>query len=138
MAATIQSRNTKSIVAKKSISKTKAAKELTPNNSGSKTSAASKVKNTSSPKAKISPKAKLKVGHKKQKTIRDSFNMPAADYALIDILKKRALKGAHHVKKSELFRAGLKILAAMKAVDFKLALTAVETIKTGRPVKKTR
>ena len=77
-----------------------------------------------------------KAGHKKQKTIRDSFNMPASDYALIGDLKMRALKSAQHVKKSELLRAGLKMLAAQKDAEFLAALAAVDSIKTGRPPKK--
>ena len=85
---------------------------------------------------KAVPAAERKAGHKKQKTIRDSFNMPASDYALIGDLKMRALKSAQHVKKSELLRAGLKMLAAQKDAEFLAALAAVDSIKTGRPPKK--
>jgi hypothetical protein len=73
---------------------------------------------------------------KKQKTIRDSFNMPADDYALIATLKKRALSAAKEVKKSELLRAGLKVLATMSTEAFANAINAVPAIKTGRPQAK--
>jgi hypothetical protein len=73
---------------------------------------------------------------KKEKTVRDSFNMPAADYALIGQMKARALTGSREVKKSELLRAGLRLLAALNDEAFKAALAAVPTVKTGRPGKK--
>lgn len=73
---------------------------------------------------------------KKSKTMRDSFNMPEFDYDLIGVLKKRALAAATEVKKSELLRAGLKVLAAMTDKDFVAAVKAVEVVKTGRPGKK--
>ena len=73
---------------------------------------------------------------KKTKTVRDSFNMPDFDYALIGVLKKRALGAATEVKKSELLRAGLKSLAAMNDREFSAALKAVHIVKTGRPGKK--
>lgn len=73
---------------------------------------------------------------KKEKTVRDSFNMPAADYALIGQMKVRALAGSREVKKSELLRAGLRLLAALNDEAFKSALAAVPTVKTGRPGKK--
>lgn len=88
-------------------------------------------------KAPAKPKAggKMKASAKKEKTVRDSFNMPAADYALISELKKRALAAAREIKKSELLRAGLKMLSALGDEAFKVALAAVPAIKTGRPKK---
>ena len=40
------------------------------------------------------------------------------------------------MEKRELFRAGLKVLAAMKENEFLAALATVVSIKTGRPAKK--
>ena len=80
--------------------------------------------------------AKAKGKSKGDKTVRDSFNMPAADYALIGELKKRALTSAREIKKSELLRAGLKLLASLRDEAFNAALAAVPAIKTGRPKKK--
>jgi hypothetical protein len=82
------------------------------------------------------PAKKAKHANKKQKTIRDSFNMPADDYALIGALKVRAVASGREAKKSELLRAGLQVLASMSDVEFAKAIGAVAAIKTGRPVKK--
>ena len=83
----------------------------------------------------VSEKGK-KSAPKKQKTIRDSFNMPAGDYELIGQMKKRAIALGREIKKSELLRAGVKALAAMKEAAFAEAVAAVAAIKTGRPAKK--
>ena len=40
------------------------------------------------------------------------------------------------MEKRELFRARLKVLAAIKENEFMVALAAVDSIKTGRPAKK--
>jgi hypothetical protein len=91
------------------------------------------------PKAKA-PAAAPKPGRKpspgKPKTIRDSFNMPVEDYSLIGQLKKRALAGALEVKKSQLLRSGLRVLAQLGDEAFKAALAAVPAVKTGHPGKK--
>ena len=98
-------------------------------------------------KAKLSPQAKtavktaakpvskpVKVAKaKKPKMIRDSFTIPKTEYVVIDALKERAGKLSRAAKKSELLRAGVKALAAMSDAAFLAALTAVPTIKTGRP-----
>lgn len=72
---------------------------------------------------------------KKTKLVRDSFTIPKAEFAVLEDLKKRASGLAQPVRKSELLRAGIKALAAMKDDAFKAALTAVPVIKTGRPSK---
>lgn len=98
-------------------------------------------------KAKLSPQAKTAVKTaakpvskpvkvekaKKPKMIRDSFTIPKTEYVVIDALKERAGKLSRAAKKSELLRAGVKALAAMSDAAFLAALTAVPTIKTGRP-----
>lgn len=70
---------------------------------------------------------------KKPKLVRDSFTMPKDEYTVIDSLKLRAGKLGQSAKKSELLRAGIKVLAAMSDIQFKAALSAVPTLKTGRP-----
>jgi len=70
---------------------------------------------------------------KKPKMIRDSFTIPKTEYLVIDALKERAGKLSRAAKKSELLRAGVKALAAMSDAAFLAALSAVPTIKTGRP-----
>jgi hypothetical protein len=71
----------------------------------------------------------------KPKLVRDSFTMPKAEYAVIDELKQRAAKLGRPAKKSELLRAGVKALNAMGDDVLRAALSAVPTIKTGRPHK---
>jgi hypothetical protein len=70
---------------------------------------------------------------KKPKLMRDSFTIPKAEYVVLEALKERAGKLSRAAKKSELLRAGIKALAAMSDAAFLSALTAVPTIKTGRP-----
>jgi len=65
--------------------------------------------------------------------VRDSFTIPKDEYVVIDLLKVRAGKLGQSVKKSELLRAGIKALAALSDIQFKVALSNVPTIKTGRP-----
>lgn len=72
----------------------------------------------------------------KVKVVRDSFTMPSDEYAVLGILKQRALAAAHHAKKSELLRAGIKLLASLDDVALVRALTTVPAIKTGRPKAK--
>ena len=87
---------------------------------------------------KIAPKPEKK--HKKDKksgdktkVVRDSFTMPQSDYALIATLKEKA-EGVH-VKKSELLRAGLRLLSNLTAAQLKKSVADLEKIKTGRPKK---
>ena len=100
-----------------------------------------KAAKVAAPKPKTKVKAKKSSSRvaakvKKQKTIRDSFNMPTGDYALIAALKKRALSMSMAAKKSELLRAGLRVLAGMADNVLATTLRGVPAIKTGRPGKK--
>ena len=69
----------------------------------------------------------------KHKLVRDSFTMPQSDFELIDVLKQRAMNFRHAVKKSELLRAGLQVLAALPDVQLEKALARITPLKTGRP-----
>lgn len=80
------------------------------------------------------PAAAAKVA--KVKLVRDSFTMPSDEYALLGQLKQRALAAAHHAKKSELLRAGVKLLASLDNAALLRALAAVPAVKTGRPKAK--
>lgn len=77
----------------------------------------------------VAPEAKAV----KVKLVRDGFTIPSDEYAALAALKQRALKAAHPVKKSELLRAGLRLLSSLTDAAFLAALAAVPTIKTGRP-----
>ncbi len=70
---------------------------------------------------------------KKPKLVRDSFTIPKDEYAVIETLKQRSAALAQPVKKSELLRAGLKVLAAMSDAALRSAVQSVPSIKTGRP-----
>lgn len=74
-------------------------------------------------------------GAKKEKVLRDSFTMPKSDYAKLAELKQRYLDAGVHIKKSEILRAGLLLLAASSPKQLLSAVSKVEAIKTGRPAK---
>src|SRR5438552_97249 len=69
----------------------------------------------------------------KLKLVRDSFTIPRDEYGVIDALKLRAARLGRIAKKSELLRAGLKLLAACTDAGLLGALDAVPPVKTGRP-----
>ena len=73
---------------------------------------------------------------KKEKLVRDSFTIPKSEFAVLDQLKRRAGIMARSVKKSELLRAGIKLLASLPNDALLAALSQVPTIKTGRPTLK--
>ena len=72
---------------------------------------------------------------KKPKLIRDSFTFPKDEYQAIASLKNKALGLKHSAKKSEILRAGLKLLSGLNDKAFLAALTNVPALKTGRPAK---
>ncbi|MEX3940054.1 hypothetical protein AB4Y44_11005 [Paraburkholderia sp. BR10937] len=72
---------------------------------------------------------------KQEKVVRDTFTMPREDYERLTILKQRCLDAGMAVKKSELVRAGLLLLASGPTKRLLTAVKAVEPVKTGRPPK---
>jgi hypothetical protein len=68
--------------------------------------------------------------------VRDSFTMPETDFALLALLKAKALGASRAAKKSELLRAGLQLLTALDTAALVAALDRLEAVKTGRPKKK--
>lgn len=80
-------------------------------------------------KADKAPKAK------KIKLVRDSYAMPEAEHARIGELKKRLAALGNEVKKSELLRGGIALLAALNDSELKAVMGRIERIKTGRPKK---
>ncbi|AXF12253.1 hypothetical protein CUJ91_31200 [Paraburkholderia graminis] len=94
------------------------------------------AKRVSAPKAQEVASAEAKTKRtKKEKVVRDSFTMPKSDYEKIAALKQKCLDAGVSVKKSELLRAGLLMLEAAAPKRFLAAVSAVETVKTGRPAK---
>lgn len=71
----------------------------------------------------------------KLKLVRDSFTIPRSEYTVLDALKARLVKLARPAKKSEVLRAGIKLLDTLPDAALLLALGAVPAIKTGRPGK---
>lgn len=85
---------------------------------------------------KDSKKEEKKPKLEKVKMERDSFTMPKDEYAQINLLKTRLTSLGQPAKKSELLRAGIKLLAAMSDDALKTTLAQIPVIKTGRPTKK--
>jgi hypothetical protein len=94
-----------------------------------------KVPGKSDVKAAPQQAAKNPKKEHKKKVVRDSFTMPQSEYSKIAEIKAICLKAKMHVKKSEVLRAGLKLLAELNAAQLKHALGSLEKIKTGRPQK---
>jgi hypothetical protein len=95
------------------------------------------AKAVAKPLAKAAPKAVVakQAKDKKIKMVRDSISIPKTEYQVLDDMKLRAGKLAAHVKKTELIRAGIKLLAAASDSAFLAALRSVPSLKTGRPAK---
>ncbi len=72
---------------------------------------------------------------KKIKMVRDSISIPKAEFLVLGEMKTRAGKLGVEVKKTELIRAGIKVLTALTDTAFVAAIRAVPNIKTGRPTK---
>lgn len=103
---------------------------------------ASKPQPKAAAKAAATPAAKPAVpavvaapvgGKVKHKLVRDSFTIPKDEYSVLVGLKQRAGKLAHHARKSEILRAGVRLLSALPDAGFLTALKAVPSLKTGRP-----
>jgi hypothetical protein len=75
------------------------------------------------PKPKPAPRPKV---------IRDSFTMPETDYALFDKIRADCMKAGINANKSEVVRAGLKLLSAMNQAQLREALGAIDKVKPGR------
>jgi hypothetical protein len=84
---------------------------------------------------KAAPQKAAKKTKHKMKVVRDSFTMPQNEYAMISRIKDICLKAKMHVKKSEVLRAGLILLAELDPGQLKRAMGGLEKIKTGRPRK---
>lgn len=81
-------------------------------------------------------KATKVVKGKKPKLVRHTFSMPEIEYAQIATLKKRIASLGGNVKRSELLRAGLALLAVLDNVELTAVMARVDRLKTGRPAKK--
>lgn len=93
------------------------------------------AKNAPAARAPAEAAPAVKPAKAKEKLVRDSFTMPRSDFALVQRLKDRALGFRHAAKKSELLRAGLHALMALDNDQLQAALSALPTLKAGRPRK---
>lgn len=110
--------------------KTAAAKKTPAKKVGAKKVTAKKAATKSSPSASVAPEKKPK----KQKVIRDSFTMPKLEYEQIAQLKLHCINAGIAAKKSELLRAGLLVLGRLNTAELVRAISALDTVKTGRPL----
>jgi hypothetical protein len=116
----------KSVASKKPVSRT-----------AHKTATAASKKIAVKPKVKsaLTAHAVIDAKLKKPKLVRDSFTFPKDEYQAIAGLKQKALGLKHSAKKSEILRAGLKLLSSLSDKAFLAALANVPALKTGRPAK---
>lgn len=70
------------------------------------------------------------------RVVATTFTMPETDVAIVGEIRKRALKNATAVTKSEVVRAALQHLARLDDTELVKILSAVPKLKTGRPKQK--
>ena len=71
-------------------------------------------------------------GDPSPRVTRDTFSMPTGDYSLIEQLRVVAAKQGRNTGKSEVVRAGLRSLLALKPADLVTLLDSLEKVKAGR------
>lgn len=131
----------KKAVAKKVVRKSAQAKKskTAASKATEKTKPAKETKQPKLPKQtkqKVSkPKTSKTDKPKKPKLVRDSFTMPAQEYAVLGQVKKTCHAGGMAIKKSELLRIGIAQLAAMDMKKLKAAQAALTPLRAGRPKK---
>ena len=64
-----------------------------------------------------------------------NFSIPQVEYRKIAEIKAACLKTGLRVKKSEVLRAGLKVLGGMDGAQLKRAMAGLGKIKSGRAKK---
>lgn len=103
-----------------------AAKKLTPATPESEMPESAKRKRLS--KAFPRPLDKIQ---KKIRLVRDSFTIPENEYEQLGLLKKRLAAQGIGVKKGQLLRAGLRLLAAMDDTELKAAAEKLSIARGG-------
>ncbi len=120
-----------------SATKVKTVAKTSVKSAGKKSVASGTAKSASKPTAKskaqaqAQAKAKAPVKGEKSKTklVRDNVTMPREDWDLLQSLKTRALSFSRPTKKSELLRAGLKLLAGLSDAKLQAALESLTPLK---------
>lgn len=72
---------------------------------------------------------------KKTKLVRDSFTMPAPEYAVIAQVKKACLAAGFEIKKSEILRVGIALIQKLDSKALRDVLATLPPLKAGRPKK---
>lgn len=123
-AAPGKSAATKAPAAKKAAAKRPAAKQPA-------------VKPAAKPVASKQPKAAPAKADKpkKPKLVRDSFTMPEDEYALLAKIKKSCVAAGFEIKKSELLRIGVSLLAGLDPKKLQSAQQSLPALRAGRPKK---
>ena len=93
------------------------------------------AKNTPKAVAQPKPVVEASVKPKKVKMVRDSFTMPEDEYAVLSAQKKACLKAGMEVKKTELLRIALALLAPLSPQAVAAAQAQLTKVNTGRPKK---
>ena len=118
-----------------SATKVKTVAKTSVKSAGKKSVASGTAKSASKPtvksKAQAQAKTKAPVKGEKSKTklVRDNVTMPREDWDLLQSLKTRALSFSRPTKKSELLRAGLKLLAGLSDAKLQAALESLTPLK---------
>ncbi|MGV0952018.1 MAG: hypothetical protein ACOYB3_15210 [Azonexus sp.] len=73
---------------------------------------------------------------RKSRMVRRKVNLPEAEYDQLAILKQRIASLGGNVRRSELMRGGLALLAALGDAELALVMTAFGRLKSKRLVKK--
>lgn len=84
------------------------------------------VKPSKAPKTQKTKKVKIKM-------VRDGYTMPENEYIAFEDIKKKCLAAGIHVKKGEILRAALRMLAHLPSLEIVNAISQIEKLKTGRP-----
>lgn len=84
------------------------------------------------PQPPATPAGSTTVADPSQLVTRDTFSMPSGDYALIEQLRVVAAKQGRNTNKSEVIRAGLRHLLALKPAQLVELLDGLEKVKPGR------
>jgi hypothetical protein len=77
----------------------------------------------------VAPKPLVPTG---EMAVRDTFSMPADEYAVIEKIRNKAAKEGYIYSKSEIVRGALLALNALPQKDVMYRLSTVERIKPGR------
>lgn len=131
VSATVKVAKAASKPASKVVGKPVSSKKAGPKPKSTAVKAATKPVGNAGSKALEAKAAKVK----RVKMVRDSISIPKTEFQVLGEMKTRAGKLGVEVKKTELIRAGLKVLSALTDTPFAAAIRAVPNLKTGRPAK---